>query len=81
LRKLARTTDAVPLALVFTESRSHECADSPQLCEDYRICTPLPRIGEAEDVANLTMSLLSDAAGLHRDAGTGIRTDGLRGVV
>jgi NAD(P)-dependent dehydrogenase (short-subunit alcohol dehydrogenase family) len=37
--------------------------DSPQLSEDYRICTPLPRVGEAEDVANLAMFLLSDAAG------------------
>jgi NAD(P)-dependent dehydrogenase (short-subunit alcohol dehydrogenase family) len=34
--------------------------DSPQLSEDYRICTPLPRVGEA--VANLAMFLLSDAA-------------------
>jgi NAD(P)-dependent dehydrogenase (short-subunit alcohol dehydrogenase family) len=36
--------------------------DSPQLSEDYRICTPLPRVGEVADVANLTMFLLSDAA-------------------
>ncbi|TVS84311.1 SDR family oxidoreductase [Mycobacterium helveticum] len=35
---------------------------SPELSEDYRICTPLPRPGEAEDVANLAMFLLSDAA-------------------
>jgi len=34
----------------------------PELSEDYRICTPLPRPGEAEDVANLAMFLLSDAA-------------------
>ena len=36
--------------------------DSPELSEDYRICTPLPRVGEVADVANLTMFLLSDAA-------------------
>jgi len=36
--------------------------DSPELSEDYRICTPLPRVGETEDVANLAMFLLSDAA-------------------
>ncbi|MEY8014139.1 SDR family oxidoreductase [Mycobacterium servetii] len=35
---------------------------SPELSEDYRICTPLPRPGETEDVANLAMFLLSDAA-------------------
>ena len=37
--------------------------DSPQLSEDYRICTPLPRVGEVEDIANAAMFLLSDAAG------------------
>ncbi|MBV9319932.1 MAG: SDR family oxidoreductase [Mycobacterium sp.] len=37
--------------------------DSPELSEDYRRCTPLPRVGEVEDVANLAMFLLSDAAG------------------
>ncbi len=36
--------------------------DSPELSADYRMCTPLPRVGEVEDVANLTMFLLSDAA-------------------
>jgi NAD(P)-dependent dehydrogenase (short-subunit alcohol dehydrogenase family) len=35
---------------------------SPELSEDYRICTPLPRVGEPEDVANLALFLLSDAA-------------------
>ncbi|WP_343710441.1 SDR family oxidoreductase [Mycobacterium sp.] len=37
--------------------------ESPQLSQDYRVCTPLPRTGEVEDVANLAMFLLSDAAG------------------
>jgi NAD(P)-dependent dehydrogenase (short-subunit alcohol dehydrogenase family) len=37
--------------------------DSPELSEDYRTCTPLPRAGEAEDIANMAMFLLSDAAG------------------
>ncbi|BBZ50833.1 glucose 1-dehydrogenase [Mycobacterium heidelbergense] len=36
--------------------------ESPELSADYRHCTPLPRPGEVEDVANLAMFLLSDAA-------------------
>ena len=36
--------------------------DSPQLSEDYRICTPLPRVGEVADIANMALFLLSDAA-------------------
>lgn len=36
--------------------------DSPELSEDYAACTPLPRVGEAEDIANMAMFLLSDAA-------------------
>lgn len=36
---------------------------SPELSEDYRICTPLPRVGEVEDVADLALFLLSDSAG------------------
>jgi NAD(P)-dependent dehydrogenase (short-subunit alcohol dehydrogenase family) len=36
--------------------------DSPELSEDYRLCTPLPRVGEPEDIANTAMFLLSDAA-------------------
>lgn len=34
----------------------------PEVSEDYRVCTPLPRPGEVEDIANLAMFLLSDAA-------------------
>lgn len=29
--------------------------ESPELSADYRVCTPLPRVGEVEDVANLAM--------------------------
>jgi NAD(P)-dependent dehydrogenase (short-subunit alcohol dehydrogenase family) len=36
--------------------------ESPELSQDYAACTPLPRIGEAEDIANMAMFLLSDAA-------------------
>ncbi|OBI53401.1 short-chain dehydrogenase [Mycobacterium kyorinense] len=36
--------------------------ESPELSEDYRMCTPLPRVGEVEDIANMAMFLLSDAA-------------------
>jgi NAD(P)-dependent dehydrogenase (short-subunit alcohol dehydrogenase family) len=36
--------------------------ESPELSEDYRLCTPVPRPGEVEDIANLAMFLLSDAA-------------------
>jgi NAD(P)-dependent dehydrogenase (short-subunit alcohol dehydrogenase family) len=35
---------------------------SPEVSEDYRVCTPLPRPGEPDDVANLALFLLSDAA-------------------
>jgi NAD(P)-dependent dehydrogenase (short-subunit alcohol dehydrogenase family) len=37
--------------------------DSPELSEDYRSCTPLPRVGEAEDIANMAIFFLSDASG------------------
>ncbi len=52
---------------------------SPQVSEDYRACTPLPRVGEVEDVANLALFLLSDAAGyltgqmINVDGGHGLR--------
>lgn len=37
--------------------------DIPAIAGDYRDNTPLPRFGEVEDVANLAVFLLSDAAG------------------
>lgn len=36
--------------------------DSPELSADYAACTPLPRPGEVEDIANASLFLLSDAA-------------------
>ena len=36
--------------------------DSPELSEDYRVSTPLPRVGEVSDIANAAVFLLSDAA-------------------
>ena len=53
--------------------------NSPEISEDYRQCTPLPRIGEVTDVANLAMFLLSDAAAwitgqvINVDGGHGLR--------
>jgi 7-alpha-hydroxysteroid dehydrogenase len=35
---------------------------SPELSEDYRLITPLPRPGEVEDIANMALFLLSDAS-------------------
>lgn len=37
--------------------------ESPQISGDYAECTPLPRPGEVEDIANLAVFLLSDASG------------------
>ena len=36
--------------------------DSPELSEDYRVSTPLPRVGEVTDIANASVFLLSDAS-------------------
>ncbi|MBB2990674.1 NAD(P)-dependent dehydrogenase (short-subunit alcohol dehydrogenase family) [Mycolicibacterium iranicum] len=53
--------------------------ESPAVSEDYRACTPLPRVGEVEDIANLAVFLLSDAASfitgqvINVDGGHGLR--------
>ncbi|MDY6995998.1 MAG: SDR family oxidoreductase [Actinomycetota bacterium] len=53
--------------------------ESPAISDDYRDCTPLPRVGEVEDVANLAVFLLSDAADfitgqiINVDGGHGLR--------
>jgi 7-alpha-hydroxysteroid dehydrogenase len=36
--------------------------DSPEISTDYRINTPLERVGEVQDIANAAIFLLSDAA-------------------
>jgi 7-alpha-hydroxysteroid dehydrogenase len=36
--------------------------DSPELSDDYRVSTPLPRVGEVTDIANAAVFLLSDAS-------------------
>ncbi len=36
--------------------------DSPEVSADYAACTPLPRPGEVEDIANAAVFLLSDAS-------------------
>jgi 7-alpha-hydroxysteroid dehydrogenase len=52
---------------------------SPEVSEDYRACTPLPRVGEVEDIANAAVFLLSDAAAwitgqvINVDGGHGLR--------
>jgi len=51
----------------------------PATLEDYRQCTPLPRVGEVDDIANVAMFLLSDAAEyvtgqvINVDGGHGLR--------
>lgn len=36
--------------------------ESPELSSDYAACTPLPRPGEVQDIANASLFLLSDAS-------------------
>jgi NAD(P)-dependent dehydrogenase (short-subunit alcohol dehydrogenase family) len=48
--------------LIRTDLVAASVIESPELSADYALCTPLPRTGEVEDVANLAMFLLSDAA-------------------
>jgi NAD(P)-dependent dehydrogenase (short-subunit alcohol dehydrogenase family) len=51
----------------------------PAATEDYQACTPLPRFGEVEDIANLAVFLLSDASSwitgqvINVDGGHGLR--------
>ncbi|MUL83909.1 MULTISPECIES: SDR family oxidoreductase [unclassified Mycolicibacterium] len=51
----------------------------PAASDDYKVCTPMPRFGEVEDIANLAVFLLSDASGwitgqaIHVDGGQGLR--------
>lgn len=53
--------------------------DVPAVTDDYKACTPLPRFGEVEDIANLAVFLLSDASGwitgqtINVDGGHGLR--------
>lgn len=53
--------------------------DTPALSDDYAACTPLPRVGEVSDIANLAVFLLSDAASfitgqvINVDGGHGLR--------
>lgn len=53
--------------------------NSPEIAEDYRQCTPLPRVGEVTDVAHMALFLLSDAAEwitgqvINVDGGHGLR--------
>ncbi|MDT5115179.1 MAG: hypothetical protein QOE30_918 [Mycobacterium sp.] len=48
--------------LIRTDLVDASVIQSPEISADYALCTPLPRVGEVEDVANLAMFLLSDAA-------------------
>ena len=48
--------------LIRTDLVDASVLQSPEISGDYALCTPLPRLGEVEDVANLAMFLLSDAA-------------------
>ncbi|AYJ03623.1 SDR family oxidoreductase [Mycobacterium avium] len=49
--------------LIRTDLVDASVIQSPEISADYAQCTPLARVGEVEDVANLAMFLLSDAAG------------------
>ncbi|MHA7666235.1 SDR family oxidoreductase [Mycolicibacterium sp. HS_4_1] len=48
--------------LIRTDLVAASIFEFEPLREDYRKCTPLPRAGEVEDVANLALFLLSDAS-------------------
>lgn len=48
--------------LIRTDLVDASVIQSPEISGDYAVCTPLPRVGEVDDVANLALFLLSDAA-------------------
>lgn len=48
--------------LIRTDLVDASVIQSQEISGDYALCTPLPRVGEVEDVANLALFLLSDAA-------------------
>ncbi|WP_096290243.1 SDR family oxidoreductase [Mycobacterium ahvazicum] len=48
--------------LIRTDLVDASVIQSPEISGDYALCTPLPRVGEVSDVANLALFLLSDAA-------------------
>jgi len=54
--------NSVRPGLIRTDLVAASVIQSPEISGDYARCTPLPRFGEVEDVANLAMFLLSDAA-------------------
>ncbi|WAJ44731.1 SDR family oxidoreductase [Mycobacterium sp. Aquia_216] len=54
--------NSVRPGLIRTDLVDASVIQSPEISADYALCTPLPRVGEVEDVANLAMFLLSDAA-------------------
>jgi NAD(P)-dependent dehydrogenase (short-subunit alcohol dehydrogenase family) len=54
--------NSVRPGLIRTDLVDASVIQSPEISGDYALCTPLPRVGEVEDVANLAIFLLSDAA-------------------
>lgn len=54
--------NSVRPGLIRTDLVDASVIQSPEISGDYALCTPLPRVGEVEDVANLALFLLSDAA-------------------
>ncbi|MGA9492250.1 MAG: SDR family oxidoreductase [Mycobacterium sp.] len=54
--------NSVRPGLIRTDLVDASVIQSPEISGDYALCTPIPRVGEVEDVANLVMFLLSDAA-------------------
>ncbi|MDT5138918.1 MAG: hypothetical protein QOD58_3180 [Mycobacterium sp.] len=54
--------NSVRPGLIRTDLVDASVIQSPEISGDYALCTPLPRVGEVDDVANLVMFLLSDAA-------------------